>query len=95
MHRDARIATPAKTLQPSDFEHFARVNLAGELTQQHGCAQQLAALSKFACNVVDGVGELLGLGRARAIEATFAGGTLVTVREPDGSIVGFKPLSER
>jgi hypothetical protein len=95
VHRDTRLPTATKTLRPSDFEHFARVNLAGELTQQHGCAQQLAALSKFACNVVDGVGELLGLGRAQAIEATFAGGTLVTLREPDGSIVAFKPMSER
>jgi hypothetical protein len=26
------------------------------------------------------------------MEATYAGGRLITVREPDGSIVGLKPL---
>jgi hypothetical protein len=87
---------PAGTdnLRPSDFEHFARINAAGELTQGHGSAEQLAALSAFACSVVDGVGQLLGLGATRSVEARFAGGALLTMRQADGSIIGLKPRGQ-
>jgi hypothetical protein len=78
---------------PAEHEHFARVNAAGELVGAHGNARRLAELSTYACNLADAVGELLALGPCRAIEATYAGGRLVSMRERDGSVVGWKPRS--
>ena len=76
---------------PSDFEHFVRIDPAGEMVAAHGSAQRLAALSSYVCGLADSVGLLLGIGPCRSLEGSYAGGQLITLREPDGSIVGLKP----
>ena len=68
------------------------MNAAGELVAAHGSARRLAELSLYVTQLADSVGQLLELGPCRAVEASYAGGSLITTREPDGSIVGFKPL---
>ena len=80
-------------MQPVEFEHFARVNLAGELVAAHGSARRMAELSTYVTQLADSVGQLLALGPCRTVEASYAGGSLIALREPDGSIVGLKPLS--
>ena len=79
--------------QPADFEHFARVNAAGELVAAHGSARRMAELSTFVTQLADSVGQLLDLGPCRSVEASYAGGSLIALREPDGSVVGLKPYS--
>lgn len=75
----------------SALEHFVRINPVGEVVAAQGNAQRLAALSTYICSVADTIGQLLDIGPCQVMEATFAGGRLITVREPDGSIVGLKP----
>jgi hypothetical protein len=77
----------------NEFEHFVRINPQGEVVAAHGSAQRIAALSSYVCSLADAVGQLLEIGPCRVIEANYAGGRLVTVREADGSIVGAKPLT--
>ena len=75
----------------SELEHFVRINPAGEVVAAQGSAQRLAALSTYVCSLADTVGQLLDIGPCQVLEASYAGGRLITVREPDGSIVGLKP----
>lgn len=76
---------------PSELEHFVRINPAGEVVAAHGNAQRLATLSTYICSLADTVGQLLDIGPCQVMEAAYSGGRLITVREPDGSIVGWKP----
>jgi hypothetical protein len=76
---------------PSALEHFVRINPAGEVVAAQGSAQRLASLSTYVCSLADTVGQLLDIGPCQVMEATYSGGRLITVREPDGSIVGLKP----
>ena len=80
-------------MPPAEFEHFARVNAAGELVAAHGSARRLAELAAYVTQLADSVGQLLDLGPCRSAEANYAGGCLITLREPDGSIVALKPHS--
>ncbi|HET8933352.1 MAG TPA: hypothetical protein VFN67_07940 [Polyangiales bacterium] len=68
-----------------------RIDPHGKTVAAHGSAQRLAALSTYVCGLADTVGQLLDLGPCRALEASYTGGRLITLREPDGSIVGLKP----
>jgi hypothetical protein len=79
------------SVAPHELEHFVRVNAAGVVVDAHGSAERLAELSSYVCSLADTVGQLLDIGPCRAVEATYTGGRLITVREPDGSIVGLKP----
>lgn len=81
------------SVRPSDYEHFVRIDADGHVLQAHGSATRLASLSAYSCNLADAIGQLLDLGTVRSVEATFAGGLLLSVREPDGSIVGLKPYA--
>jgi hypothetical protein len=74
-----------------ELEHFVRISPAGEMVTAQGNAQRLAALSTYICSLADTVGQLLDIGPCQVMEASYAGGRLITVREPDGSIVGLKP----
>ena len=76
---------------PSALEHFVRINPTGEVVAAHGSAQRLASLSTYICSLADTVGQLLDIGPCQVMEASYTGGRLITVREPDGSIVGLKP----
>lgn len=78
-------------MHPAEFEHFARISTAGELVAGHGSARRMAELSSYVIQLADSIGQLLDLGPVRTVEATYAGGSLVSLREPDGSIVGLKP----
>jgi hypothetical protein len=78
---------------PGQFEHFVRIDASGAMVAAHGSAQRLAALSTYICSLADTVGQMLDIGQCQSVEATYAGGRLITVREADGSIVGCKPLS--
>lgn len=82
---------PPRRADPSALEHFVRINPAGEVVAAQGNAQRLAALSTYVCSLADTVGELLDIGACQVVEASYVGGKLVTIREPDGSIVGLKP----
>jgi len=78
-------------VRPEDYEHFVRIGADGHVRESHGSAARLASLSVYSCNLADAVGQLLDIGPASVVEATFAGGRLLTLREADGSIVGLKP----
>jgi hypothetical protein len=80
-------------MHPAGFEHFARISAAGELVAGHGSARRMAELSAYVIQLADSVGQLLDLGPVRTVEASYAGGSLVALREPDGCIVGLKPHS--
>jgi hypothetical protein len=90
-HRIQREERTSVSAAPQEFEHFVRINPAGETVAAHGSAQRLAALSSYVCGLADTVGQLLDIGPCRAAEGSYVGGRLITLREPDGSIVGLKP----
>ncbi|HTU61047.1 MAG TPA: hypothetical protein VMF89_21485, partial [Polyangiales bacterium] len=90
-HRIQREGGVSIQADPSALEHFVRINPAGEVVAAQGSAQRLASLSTYICSLADTVGELLDIGPCQVMEAAYTGGRLITVREPDGSIVGLKP----
>jgi hypothetical protein len=90
-HRIQRDGGASIQADPSALEHFVRINPAGEVVAGQGSAQRLASLSTYICSLADTIGQLLDIGSCQVMEAAYTGGRLITVREPDGSIVGLKP----
>lgn len=90
-HRIQREGGVTIQADPNALEHFVRINPTGEVVAAQGSAQRLASLSTYICSLADTVGQLLDIGPCQVMEAAYAGGRLITVREPDGSIVGLKP----
>lgn len=80
--------------RPDDFEHAVRMDAQGNVVSGHGRAEELAALSAYACRLADLVGELMGMGKLHALEASLIEGRCLIFRGQSGATVALKPRSE-
>jgi hypothetical protein len=71
-----------------DFAHAARMDGRGVIVSGQGAAEQHAELAAYCCRLGDLLGELLGMGKLRAIDAGLKGGErCFVVREAAGDTV--------
>jgi hypothetical protein len=80
--------------RPDDFHHAVRLDPQGSVQSGHGRKDELAALAAYACRMGDLVGELMGLGKLRALEARLHEGRCLIFRGHSGAIVAVKPKPE-
>jgi hypothetical protein len=82
----------AVSLRPESFEHSARVDAEGRVLTGHGDSEELAALASYACRLGDIIGDLLAVGKARAVDAVMSNhATCLVFRDAAGDIVALKP----
>jgi hypothetical protein len=77
--------------RPDDFEHAVRLDLQGNVLSGHGRVEELASLSAYVCRLGDLIGELMGMGKLNALEATLHQGKCLIFRGQSGSTVALRP----
>jgi hypothetical protein len=81
--------------RPEDFEHAVRMDAQGAIVSGHGAIEDHAELAAYCCRLGDLLGELLGMGKLQAIEASSRGyKRCFVVREASGDTVVLRPRSE-
>ena len=71
-----------------DFEHAVRMDSRGTIVNGQGAAEDHAELAAYCCRLGDLLGELLGMGKLRAIDGGLKGGErCFVVREDSGDTV--------
>jgi hypothetical protein len=71
-----------------DFEHAVRMDARGTIVNGQGAAEDHAELAAYCCRLGDLLGELLGMGKLRAIDGALKGGErCFVVREDSGDTV--------
>jgi hypothetical protein len=71
-----------------DFEHAVRMDARGVIVTGRGAADDHAELAAYCCRLGDLLGELLGMGKLRALDAGLKGGErCFVVREAGGGTV--------
>jgi len=81
--------------RPEDFEHAVRMDARGAIVSGHGAVEEHAELAAYCCRLGDLLGELLGMSKLQAIEASMRGyKRCFVVREPSGDMVVLRPRSE-
>ncbi|HKQ67737.1 MAG TPA: DUF4388 domain-containing protein [Polyangiaceae bacterium] len=77
-----------------DFEVAVRLDENGDVIDSRGFAEDFAGVAAYSLRLVHILGDLLGMEEFQGIDCTFKKGRCIVVRDPDGSILAFKPKPE-